>query len=106
MPGDCQKCGNCCREMNSPPFKPALSGQPAEEASLPTEILREYFGGMDRREADDWPDGVPCFWLTDDNECEHYEFRPQICREHKPGSRDDCPVRPKAPLFAAQGAKP
>ena len=88
---ECQKCGTCCREMNSPPFAPAMRGRVDESWRLPHRLYHNYIEGLELFAGR--PDGSPCFWLNKDNSCSEYEHRPEICCEHKPGTRDDCPAK-------------
>ncbi len=74
----CFQCGACCREMNSPPF---IGPDDPDMLALPAEVRADYDRGMQGREFTGWPDGVPCFWLTDEGTCRHYAHRPSICRE-------------------------
>ena len=81
----CRDCGACCAEMNSPPFMPEhFDG--TELNALPVDVREDFLDGMRARNRDDWPDNVPCFWLTDDLRCKHYNHRPEICREFEVGS--------------------
>lgn len=74
----CDGCGACCIEMCSPPF---LGPEDPEYWELPAELRDDYDRGMNQRDADGWPDGVPCFWLDQTTKkCRHYEYRPDICR--------------------------
>ena len=78
----CKQCGACCREMNSPPF---LGMDDPYFAGLPPAIRASYERGMAGREFTGWPDGVPCFWLTEEGRCRYYQYRPEVCRDFEPG---------------------
>ena len=74
----CNGCGACCMEMNSPPF---IGRTDPELIALPAEVRESYEARMRKRDADGWPDGVPCFWLDmTTKQCTHYEHRPDVCR--------------------------
>ena len=70
--------------MNSPPFAGA---DDPELVNLPSEVRADYERGMKGREFTGWPDGVPCFWLTEDGLCRHYAYRPEVCRDFVSGSK-------------------
>jgi Fe-S-cluster containining protein len=79
----CDDCnGACCREMNSPPF---CGAEDPGLRALPPAVRADYEAGMKDRDRQGWPDAVPCFWLTPDNRCKHYEHRPEICRAMEMG---------------------
>lgn len=98
----CEGCGGaCCRNQPCPPgfhhvHSGFLDGAWPEDVAItdaaPAEVidsLRSWFA--DRERLDDWEeiDGTPCFWLTEDGRCRHYEHRPTICREFEMDS-DSC----------------
>ena len=88
---DCQGCGACCLEQQSPPGYLAIMQLGCESwtddedverfKSLPAEALRELSDyrdelllGAERR------DDV-CIWFDKQSRrCRHYEHRPNICR--------------------------
>jgi uncharacterized protein len=74
----CDGCGACCMEQCSPPF---VFPRDPQLAALPAEVLESYHAGLRQRDADGWPDAVPCFWFDlESRQCIHYEHRPEICR--------------------------
>ena len=81
----CDNCGACCSRMCSPPFMPEHLGG-TELGKLPPNVRKDFEDGMKARAEHDWIDGVPCFWLTDELKCKHYQHRPEICREYEVGS--------------------
>lgn len=84
----CDGCGACCMEMNSPPF---IGRDDPEFQTLPKSIQDDYLKGMEKRDADGWPDGVPCFWLDlDTRKCKQYQNRPEICRNGLERNDDGC----------------
>ena len=88
---DCKDCGVCCRHMGYPSFVYGLANQPDEEhwGRLPTDLKESLLAYIDQYEAP--PDGQldgPCLWLdTASGRCKHHEFRPQVCRDFRVGSR-------------------
>jgi len=95
----CRRCGECCKEMGSPPFMPRSAERAAilEKGlcaegldfpeDMPEELINEHLdylqgeidGTIESRGAKD----MPCSWLDEEKMlCKHYEFRPGICREH------------------------
>jgi Fe-S-cluster containining protein len=84
----CDGCGACCMAMNSPPF---LGPTDPEYLELPDELRKDYDQRMDQREADGWPEPVPCFWLDQETrKCKHYEHRPDVCRHALERSDEGC----------------
>jgi Fe-S-cluster containining protein len=71
-------------EMNSPPF---IGADDPELLALPPNVRADYEMGMQGREFTGWLDGVPCFWLTDDNTCKYHDHKPEICLDFEPGSQ-------------------
>jgi Fe-S-cluster containining protein len=82
----CNDCGACCATQCSPPFMPARFEPGGELDSLPPSIRADYEEKMVKRDANGWPDDVPCFWLTSEFRCLHYTHRPEICRGLQVGS--------------------
>ena len=81
----CDDCGACCATMCSPLFPPEhIDG--TELGRLPLNVRKEFEDGIKARAETGWPDDVPCFWLTSDLKCKHYDHRPEICRELEVGS--------------------
>lgn len=95
----CAGCGGaCCRNQPSPQgFQFVATGHTDHAwpddvdilSQAPPEVLdsiRSYFA--ERMRLNDWndADGKPCFWLTEDGRCRHYEYRPTICRDFELGS--------------------
>lgn len=79
----CTDCGACCATQCSPPF---IGTTDPEYLALPADVRANYDDRLGKRNADGWPDDVPCFWLTSEFRCLHYEHRPEICREFQVGS--------------------
>ena len=74
----CDDCGACCMGMCSPPF---ITKDDPEYKALPGDVKASYDRGMEGREAANWVDNVPCFWLNlETRKCTHYEHRPEVCR--------------------------
>ena len=81
----CEDCGACCATMCSPLLMPEHIDA-TEINALPADVRKDFKDGMEAREKHGWIPDVPCFWLTDDLKCKHYEHRPDICREFEVGS--------------------
>ena len=77
-PITCDDCGACCAEVCSPPFVD-------ETHRLPRPVYDDYLLGIGHRETHGFGD-IPCFWLTADRKCRHYDHRPDVCREFEVGS--------------------
>lgn len=104
---NCDGCGHCCRNQPLPPMYSAYfydheSLLTHEEImwidTLPDEAANELATAVH-----DTVDGIrsedePCFWLTDDGKCKHYEHRPQICRDFEMGGEDCLRMRAEAGL--------
>lgn len=71
----CDHCAACCRRTPVPPF------QPGEEAVW--DVPREWLIVVEARvAAGEHFDLRPCVWLdTKTLRCQHYEHRPQACRD-------------------------
>jgi uncharacterized protein len=82
----CHGCGACCMNIGMPPF---MSFDDHEFEMLPRALQREL-----RSQRDQWIgpaeapfEGQPCPWLNlETRQCRHYEHRPFLCREFRPGS--------------------
>lgn len=64
---------------------------------MPTRVrasLEDYYARRDR------DDSAPCLWLTDDGRCRHYDWRPDVCREFRPGVRDCNAMRERIGLVS------
>lgn len=88
---DCNDCGACCRHMGYPTFLYGSATQPDEEhwVRLPSELKESLLAYIDQYEP--LPDGQldgACVWLDNKSgRCKHHEFRPQVCRDFRIGSR-------------------
>ena len=78
---NCDHCGACCHLQPAPPY------MPTELDVLPRHLLAELQAARPG-------DGKgPCFWLTSENRCRHYEHRPEVCRQFELGGEDCLAVR-------------
>lgn len=89
---NCNGCGACCREQESPPGYMAILLQRFEHdhddpdviraRSLPLELKRELMEYADLLIAGKpHPNGGVCLWFDEDtHKCRHYGMRPSICR--------------------------
>lgn len=86
VPESCSGCGKCCEQNGSPVLVyqsyPHHQGpHPFRPEGLPEELIAEiddHFQGLFRGQE---PPG-PCLWYdASDQQCKHYEYRPQVCRE-------------------------
>jgi Fe-S-cluster containining protein len=71
----CDQCAACCMRTPIPPF------QPGEDVQLdvPAALLEPI---QARIAADQQFDLLPCVWLDlATRRCQHYELRPQACRD-------------------------
>jgi len=75
-------CGACCCEQGSPPCIDE------DVAAMPPEIaaIINWFSAMDAYRYDY---KKPCYFLSSDNKCLIWPYRPQACREFEAGV--DCP---------------
>lgn len=76
-PNTCKRCGDCCR--NNSLIPPLVPGHPADRHAplwlrTVVEHLRKRFADV----AED--DGMECVFLTTDNRCAIYQWRPSVCR--------------------------
>jgi Fe-S-cluster containining protein len=99
----CKDCGACCFEQGSPTgylvlLNAADRGEKLEEAwgepddisrfkVLPAEALADLCQYRTALMAGFIEGDVPCCWFDEETlRCRYYEWRPEICRELKPGS--------------------
>ncbi|MBX9656159.1 YkgJ family cysteine cluster protein [bacterium] len=87
----CSSCnGACCRTTYCPPLdsygtkdqnglEDWLTSIPGHLRERVREAHQEFANGK----------RGPCIWLTEDGICEHYDYRPIVCRHFKPGE-DGC----------------
>jgi len=94
---NCDDCGACCAEMNTPPgysavlfnptFWPAEYGDHERVASLPLDAKQAILDKLDNPDADE-----VCCWLDMQTlQCRWYDHRPQICRDFERGG-ESCRV--------------
>lgn len=78
----CGNCGACCMEMSSPPFVCN------EWRTVPYDLQHGIGDYLDGRR---YNESGPCCWLDlATGECQHYEHRPQVCREDLQVGDDGC----------------
>ena len=72
----CEGCGKCCEKQGTPPFSHAGDDKPPPELEWDIDA-----------HADRYDRGLPCLWFdTETKKCNHYEHRPDACRnEVNPG---------------------
>lgn len=86
---NCNDCGVCCTEQAALPtswyFGAFRFGDPG---SLPIGLRLDAEKMLaDFRAGHFPPDGSPYVWYdVETKRCRHYEHRPEICRDFKPGS--------------------
>lgn len=89
-PETCDACGLCCEGIGSPvalyASRPEWSSQhPFRPQGLPDELIREideHFMGLYRGQEPQ----ERCLWFdAQARRCQHYEWRPQICRDYELG---------------------
>jgi uncharacterized protein len=83
----CHGCGACCERVGYPPFYRTNPGENQQFAALershPELAAEMRQAAVDRRREL----GLPCSWLDPETKrCQHYELRPQICRDFELGS--------------------
>ena len=87
-PSSCDGCGLCCVGIGSPVLlyasRPGFGEpHPYRPVGLPQDLVEEidsHFSGLTRGQE---PQGQ-CLWFdAASRQCEHYELRPQICREYE-----------------------
>ena len=88
----CQQCGNCCRQVGSPPF--------VDAGEMSPEIVRivAFYQYHDPHRYDA---AMPCYFLSSDNKCLIYDQRPQICRKFIV-SGESCFFRKDHTMFSQQ----
>lgn len=75
----CRRCGACCARQGSPPF-----GYMSE---LPLGF-QAAIAVMSEKQPDRYDRGLPCyFYDVKRRRCAIYEYRPEICRKFRPGSK-------------------
>ncbi len=75
----CLECANCCK-TTGPLFTDKDIQRIAKHLSIrPSEFTEEYLQLDEER--DYVLKSVPCVFLSDDNYCSIYEFKPKACRE-------------------------
>lgn len=110
----CEGCGRCCDKIGLPPFEvpnPDLGPMPvwgmkrlwsADDNTraadqfltdtdtflrMPAALRADHARLVRGLKAD--PSERPCAWLDPDTKrCSHYEFRPAVCRDWEPGTRE------------------
>ncbi len=75
----CQKCGECCKHIGTPPFMPdEIQSLPADAKSVRT----FYFNrDINRGEFDH-----SCYFWSPDKGCLIHEHKPEVCKAFLPGS--------------------
>lgn len=101
---NCDNCGACCLEQESPPGYVAIISYGIEYAfsetdatrfeSLPPvliEELKKYWEDFIMTKDAPHPNGGACIWFDKSTrKCKHYELRPDMCREILQPGDDDC----------------
>jgi len=94
----CEGCGACCLEQATPPGYVAYltgifslddgSDDAARIKALPADLRAELDSYIDQAaRSGDHSEIEPCLWFDrSTRQCEHYELRPQICREFEADS--------------------
>ena len=76
---NCLECANCCK-TTGPLFTDKDIQRIAKRLNIrPSEFVEEYLRVDEER--DYVLKSVPCVFLSEDNYCSIYEFRPKACRE-------------------------
>jgi uncharacterized protein len=71
----CANCGECCSRQGTPPFLHTPDDRPPPHLEWDID-----------QHADRYDRGLPCLWYSvETKRCNHYEFRPLVCREFTPG---------------------
>ena len=73
-------CGDCCRRQGSPPFADELDTCPKE-----IRAIVDWFAEHDPYRYDH---GRVCYFLSTEDKCLIYPYRPLACREFEPGGND------------------
>lgn len=72
-PKDCKGCGACCDSQGVPPITHKL-----DRPRIPAELLAEIDASWSERAGKQ----MPCLWFNvRTGECQHYEYRPEVCRQ-------------------------
>lgn len=91
-PDSCETCGLCCQGIGSPVLiyatRPGLpTPHPFRPANLPQELIEEVdqnFAGLVRGQEPQ----ERCLWFNPVTlKCQHYEYRPQVCRDYELAGR-------------------
>ena len=100
-PNSCDNCGVCCEGIGSPVLLYAsrpgfVAPHPFRPMDLPQELLDEIevkFSGLTRGQES----MERCLWFDPLNRrCQHYEYRPQVCRDYELGGESCRQVRQDA----------
>lgn len=83
-------CGDCCRKQGSPPFAGELYARPREIIAIV-----DWFTEHDPYRYDY---GRVCYFLSTDNKCLIYPYRPIACREFEPGIKPCSQLCPEEQL--------
>ncbi len=79
---DCDDCSACCMNVGHPHFW-RFSADPHWQA-LPQALKEQVNTYIESLQEDDL--GQPCIWLDlETRRCQHYEHRPQMCRDFEVG---------------------
>jgi len=96
---NCDGCGACCLEQQSPPgYIAIILGYEMDAAdmkrveALAPELRRELLDYIEIMDvADDHPNNDICLWFDEETrKCKHYDIRPSICREVLLPGDDGC----------------
>lgn len=92
QPESCEGCGLCCEGIGSPVLLYASGQQtvephPFRPPGLPRELIDKidaHFLGLARGQEPQ----ERCLWFNPEtHRCNHYEWRPQVCRDYELGGR-------------------
>ena len=92
QPASCDGCGLCCEGIGSPVLlyasRPGFGEpHPFRPAELPQELIEEidfHFSGLTRGQEP----LARCLWFDPlTRQCQHYEYRPQVCIDYELGGR-------------------
>ncbi|MFA7681690.1 MAG: YkgJ family cysteine cluster protein [Candidatus Peribacteraceae bacterium] len=79
----CENCGACCIAASRLPIKPH------EVEALPQDLRDEVKALLSQPGLNDDP-STDCMWFDiQEKKCQHYEYRPEACRNFKKGG-DTC----------------
>ncbi|WP_237729262.1 YkgJ family cysteine cluster protein [Schlesneria paludicola] len=91
-PDSCEGCGLCCEGIGSPVLLYASrhdlpEPHPFRPVDLPQALIDEindHFAGLVRGQEPQ----AACLWFDPQSRsCQHYSFRPQVCRDYELGGR-------------------